>query len=133
MSLVSRDSLVLFERALKTKYVELSMKLSMESRGDRANVSASWNAYIKGLGGFVVRGKGVTHRTVKRIVGGKVEDVSRRKDADTNAIFKELVDLLNFKNESVSDKVMVANPDRLGQWLLIPSDVVERALVLGLP
>jgi hypothetical protein len=98
-------------------------------------VSASWNTYIKGLGGFVVRGKGVTHRTVKGVVKGKSKTFrpSHRKDADPNAIFRELLDLLNFKNESVSGKVMVANPDRLGQWLLIPSDVVERALVLGLP
>lgn len=133
MSLVSRDSLVLFERALKDKYMDIRGRLHSESRGDRANVSASWNSYVKVLGGVVVRGKGVTHRTVKKIVGGKVENHRSRKDSDTNAIFKELVDLLNFKNESVSGKVMVANPDRLGQWLLIPSDVVERALVLGLP
>jgi hypothetical protein len=133
MSLVSRDSLVLFERALKDKYMEIRGRLHKESRGDPANVSASWNAYIKGVGGRVVRGKGVTHRTVKRIVGGKVENQSRRKNSDPDAIFRELLDLLNFNNDQVSGKVMIANPDRIGQWLLVPSDVVERVLVLGLP
>lgn len=133
MSLVSRDSLVLFERLLKDKWVEIRVRLHKESRGDPANISASWNAYIKGLGGMVVRGKGITHRTVKRIVGGKLENQSRRKDADPDAIFRELRDLLNFNNDLVSGKVMIANPDRFGQWLLVPSDVVERALVLGLP
>lgn len=119
MSLVSRETLVRFEQLLRDKHMEIRGRLHKERRGDRANVSAAWNAYIKGLGGSILRGKG--------------DPDTHRKPLQKDIIFRELVDLVNFKNERISGKVMVGSPDRVGQWMLIPSDVVERTLVLGLP
>ena len=45
----------------------------------------------------------------------------------------DIVNLINFRNDEVSGSVCVRNPDRTSQFLLVPRDVAEKILVLGMP
>jgi hypothetical protein len=113
----SRDTLDKAVQVFKDKHLEIQGRLFKERRGDRANVSAAWNKYVKELNGTIIRGKRHGGPSVGYHAG----------------LVTEMQDLINFKNERVSGSVILPNPDRAYQFMLIPRDVVDVALVLGLP
>jgi hypothetical protein len=82
---------------------------------DRRNLSAIWNSYLGKYGASVVLNFGAN--------GGK---------GDTVWTLKRLLDAINYHNESVADALVIPNPDRPGQFILIPRDMAERIIVLGL-
>lgn len=89
----------------------------MQARTDRMNFSAIWNKKLSEIGVTVLRAANpVTPRA------GLVAPM-----------FQELVETVNYRNALVCDALMVPNPDRAHQFLLVPREVASKILVLGLP
>lgn len=86
---------------------------------DRKNRSALWNKYLKNYNCKLIR-----------------NDVPGKKGSGTlrsqEIVCKNLIALINFKNEEVANALVIHNPDRFGQFLLIPKDIAERILVFGM-
>jgi hypothetical protein len=93
---------------------------SLKIGGDRKNRSAIWNKYIKHYDIKIVRND----------VPGKsqVSNISRASEI----VLSNLIEFVNLKNDSVANSLIIRNPDRYGQWLLIPRDMAERILVIGM-
>lgn len=87
---------------------------------DRKNRSALWNKYIKNYECEIIRndvflpGKQMIHRS----------DIVKWE--------KNLIDLINFKNNLVANSLIIPNPDRYGQYILISRDMAERILAIGM-
>lgn len=93
------------------KYAEMKQG----NKTDRRNFSARWNKYLKGYGAEILhnfRGKGDNNHV-------------------TFTLFN-LVDLVNYRNEVVSDALVIRNPDRMGQYILVPRGMAARIMVLGM-
>jgi hypothetical protein len=43
-----------------------------------------------------------------------------------------LIDMVNFRNGDISDALVIDNPDRPGQYILVQRDMAERIFVLGM-
>jgi hypothetical protein len=91
----------------------LEMKISHNT--DRANFSAIWNRYLGNYGASVF--------SKEKLRGGAL---------DGWRLFSKLIDIVNFDNERVSGCLVLENPDRAGQYILIRRDVAERIMVLGM-
>lgn len=102
-------------QALENLLSERWTKLKNERRTDRKNLSELWNLYLKGMDIAFVRVKANTK------IGGQL------------FVLNELIKIINFRNDEVAGRLIVPNPDRSGQYLLIPLDVAEKILVLGMP
>lgn len=87
---------------------------------DRKNRSAVWNKYVKNYDIKIVRND----------VPGKSKASQVPRPSDI--IIRNLIDFVNFKNESVANSLIIRNPDRYGQYILIPRDMAERILVIGM-
>lgn len=85
---------------------------------DRKNRSALWNKYIKNY----------ECRLVRNDEPGKKNHAVRSQEI----LSKNLIDLINFKNEEVTKGLIIRNPDRIGQYLLISRDMAERILAIGM-
>ncbi len=48
------------------------------------------------------------------------------------ALFNNLLNLINYNNEMVADSVIIDNPDRLGQYILLKREMAEKILLLGM-
>lgn len=86
-----------------------------ERRTDRRNFSAIWNKYLEGYG-------------VTLLVPPK----DSKPYGHPTLLLRRLMDLINLQNERVSDALIVPNPDRHGQYLLVPREVAQKILVLGM-
>ena len=82
---------------------------------DRRNFSAIWNRYL-GVYGAVV-------------LGIRKKDVVN--NASSHALLRNLIGIINDRNDLVAGALMIENPDRLGQFILIPRESAEKILVLG--
>ena len=83
---------------------------------DRRNFSAIWNRYL-GVYGAVV-------------LGIQKKDVVNY--ASSLVLLRNLIGIINYKNELVAGAIMIDNPDRMGQYILMPRDSAEKILVLGM-
>lgn len=90
-------------------------EIGLSHKTDRRNRSAIWNKYLDEMGISLVR-------------------QTRYPDHKMSmAIMMQLVlDTINHQNEKVSDAIIIGNPDRRGQFLLVPREVASRILVLGM-
>lgn len=85
---------------------------------DRKNRSALWNKYLKNYECKVIRND---------------EPGKKNHAVRANAILIEnLTNLINFKNDLVKDSLIIPNPDRYGQYILISRDMCERILAIGM-
>ena len=97
-------------KALMQRYLEMVHDV----RTDRRNFSALWNKVMESHGITVVR-------------------VTKESGGDSPiSILKRMVHLVNYENEKVSDALVVPNPDRESQYLLVPRESASRILVLGM-
>lgn len=107
----NKKSVESLEELFSEKYLEMKR----ESKTDRRNFSALWNKYLKGYEAEVLhnfRGKGdKTHMSFT---------------------LGNLLDLVNYRNEVVSDALVIRNPDRMGQYILVPRGMAARIMVLGM-
>jgi hypothetical protein len=105
---------------LTVLFMERWTSMNIELRTDRKNLSCHWNRYLKQYEARVIRFN------------------DRRLDTDQSAYtamkrqFNGLIDLINFKNDEVSNGLVISNPDRHGQHILISRDMAERILVFGM-
>jgi hypothetical protein len=84
---------------------------------DRKNRSALWNKYIKNYECKIIRND----------VPGKSQ-VLRNSDI----VIKNMVNLVNFRNDWLANSLVIPNPDRYGQWIIVSRDMAERILAIGM-
>lgn len=91
-----------------------------ELKTDRKNLSCHWNLYLKRYEARVLR-------------------FSERKPKEPRSPYTSLfrqfngfLDLINLSNDEVANGLIIINPDRPGQHILIKRDVAERILVFGM-
>lgn len=85
---------------------------------DRKNRSALWNKYIKNYECKVIRND-VPGKNNQNLRSGEV-------------VFQNLVKTINFQNNLVANSLIIPNPDRYGQYILISRDMAERILAIGM-
>jgi len=102
------DQVEALNRAVFVRYN--SMRVSSET--DRRNFSEIWNRYLGTYSAVVLR------------------DVDDR--GVSGRAFQNLLEMVNYDNGAVSDALVIRNPDRPGQYILLPRDVASRILVLGM-
>lgn len=96
------------------KYVDIKQSL----KTDRKNTSAHWNRYLKNLE--------ITLIADMR----KKQPVPMKRTNDI--VLERLISLVNFENEKIAGGLIIKNPDRMGQFLIVSRDVAERILVFGM-
>jgi hypothetical protein len=99
------------------KIVRSRHREMQEDKGtDRRNFSVIWNRYLGAYGATVL---GISRRDVKHNV-------------PSVALMSKLLNLINYNNEMVADALVIDNPDRLGQYILLKREMAEKILVLGM-
>lgn len=93
--------------------------MKMEQRTDRSNLSAKWNHYIR---------KYDIHLVVNHNKRGK----KNPNETGVRHVMENLIQFINFNNEVVAGSIIIENPDRLYQYMLIPREKAEMILVLGM-
>lgn len=88
-------------------------QMRSEKNTDRKNLSAIWNSYLSTYGVTILR--------------------SDKKQVMVHAdVLKTLVDIINRRNEIVSDALVIINPDRPNQYLIVPRESAQKIVVLGM-
>ena len=108
----SRESIGQLETIIGMKHREMRE----EKNTDRRNFSVIWNKYLTIYGATVL---GIQRKDVKHNV-------------PSVALFNNLLNLINYNNEMVADCVIIDNPDRLGQYILLKREMAEKILLLGM-
>jgi hypothetical protein len=107
----TKERLKTLSRALSLRYVAFR-----EEKGtDRRNLSAIWNRHLENLGIRVVR------------------PAAWPKLPEKNLTLMELVRIINEENDRVAGSLCVPNPDRPGQLMLVPVELAEKVLFVGMP
>lgn len=101
---------------LETSVRERFLALRKEIQTDRKNMSEIWNKKLRELDIRILRPK-------KELRGSSA----------AVWLSGELIKLVNFDNERIVGCVLVCSPDRMGQYLLVPRDVANKILMLGMP
>jgi hypothetical protein len=105
---------------LSLLFLDKHYKMGLELRTDRKNLSEHWNRHVEKHFGITI---------IRDIVHPKLNKNNLSKSF---SILNQLFELINFKNDLVKDAVIIKNPDRHGQYLVVPGDVAERILVFGM-
>jgi hypothetical protein len=98
-------------------FTERWQSMRDEKRTDRKNLSSHLNRYLKQ---YEVR----VLRFGERKPNDPYLSASQR--------LQGFIDLINFKNDEVANGLVIDNPDRPGQHILISRDMAERILVFGM-
>ena len=101
---------------LETSVRERFLALRKEIKTDRKNMSEIWNKRLRELDIQMLRPK-------KELRGSSA----------AVWLSGELIRLVNFDNDRIVGRILVCNPDRIGQYLLVPRDVANKILMLGMP
>jgi hypothetical protein len=105
---------------LSSLFLEKYNSMRGEVRTDRANMSALWNKYLKGYDIRVIRNQGHNRK------------LAQGSQFGAHHVVTNLINVINFHNEDVSDALIIDNPDRIGQYMLVPRGKAELILVLGM-
>lgn len=97
----------------RAKYIDLTKA----HRGDPRNQSAIWNKYLN----FYE----VTLFMLPR-------DKNRTPNEAAPRMFLELMNIVNYNNDAIADSIMIDNPDRIGQYLIVKRDIAEKIFLLGM-
>lgn len=108
----NQNDIVNLNKILQSKHSEMCRI----HKTDRRNFSAIWNRYLNAYGVLFL---GITRKDTKA-------------NEPSTALFVNLVNIVNHKNEFVSDALILDNPDRLGQYIIIKRDMAEKILLLGM-
>lgn len=103
---------------LNILFTERWQSMRDEKKTDRKNLSCHWNRYLKQ---YEVR--------VLRFGERKPNEFPHLSASERVMGF---INLINFKNDEVANGLVIKNPDRLDQHILIQRDVAERILVFGM-
>lgn len=100
---------------LVDKFRERYYEMKKERNTDRLNFSAIWNRYLSSYGITLL------------------QSPTRSKfRSDMPALFGRLMEMVNYENELVRDALIIMNPDRNSQYLIVPRETAQKILVLGL-
>lgn len=91
-----------------------------EKATDRKNLSCHWNKYLKNYEVRVLR------------FGERKPNEPGSPYLTASQRLIGFINLINFKNDEVANGLVIENPDRPGQYILIQRDVAERILVFGM-
>jgi len=91
-----------------------------EKNTDRKNFSCHWNRYLKQYEARVIR------------FGDRKSAEDHSQYAAMKRQMEGIIDLVNYKNDEVANGLIIPNPDRFGQYILIQRDMAERILVFGM-
>jgi len=86
----------------------------ISQKTDRKNRSALWNKYLE-------------HYECKIVRSPRNDDRNREV-----LLLRTFLQMINHDNQVLVDSIVINNPDRPGQYLVIKRDVAERILVLGM-
>lgn len=83
---------------------------------DFKSTTAKWNTYIK--------------KYDIKIISGFGKDEQRNE----GKVLKQLIDIVNLRNEEISGSIIIRNPDKdyKSQLLLINQEMAQKILVMGL-
>ena len=102
----NKENIRLLERAVAERH----LSIEAERRTDRKNLSEIWNRHVAEIGISLIRQK-----------------------RDRVLSVRDIIDIINSRNPEVSDALCISNPDRHGQFLLVPRETAEKILALGMP
>jgi hypothetical protein len=105
---------------LEVLFMEKWTSMKNDLKTDRKNLSCHWNRYLKQYEVRVLR------------FGERKPNEPRSPYLSASQRFQGIIDLINFKNDEVANGLVIDNPDRVGQHMLIQREVAERILVLGM-
>ena len=103
---------------LQSMFVVKHGELCSSLKTDRKNLSAHWNMYLKNFN--IVQ--------INNVEKGRKPNFQRSRDI----VMRRLIECVNFQNETVSNGIILTNPDRVGQLLIVSRDIAERILVFGM-
>lgn len=95
---------------------EKHREMQAEKRTDRRNFSVIWNKYLTIYGCVIL---GIQRKDVKH-------------NLPSAALFTNLLNLINYNNELVADALVIDNPDRVGQYIVIKREMAEKILFMGM-
>jgi len=86
----------------------------VEKSTDPKNLSELWNRHViqVGITGIRPKGKSPRHKLLAA---------------------SDIIEVINFRNSEVSDALCIMNPDRPGQFLLVPREKASVIVMLGMP
>ena len=117
-------------RNLQTLFNKKFLEMQLARKTDRRNMSAIWNRYIANYGVRIVFDfKENTRKPNRSTSSAMFMQQHCRKLDDTLSNF---ISVINHNNIDVTDSLVLKNPDRATQYLLIKRDMAERILVLGI-
>lgn len=106
-----RKAVLMFYEKIRERHGEMKK----ERRTDRRNFSTIWNHYLSGYGITLLQAP------------------SKSKfRSDMPSLFLRMMEVVNYENERVRDALIISNPDRAMQYLLVPREVAEKILILGM-
>jgi hypothetical protein len=130
---VQGEDLMVWDSTAISKLNELVFarhrKFVLEQKTDRKNASALWNKYLKSYDVQLIKG---VVKSPKRTIQRALRNTSVKYDVSLPQMLREIIDLVNYKNEDVSGGLVIPNPDRSGQYILISREIAERILVFGM-
>jgi len=103
---------------LRVLFLRKHAEMRLRHKTDRRNFSAIWNRYLKNYG-------------VKLLCDGS-RGGSSSIATRAGTLLNNLIELVNYSNEDVSGALLLDNPDRPGQYLIVQRDIAERIMVLGM-
>jgi hypothetical protein len=105
---------------LRGLFLRKHTEMRGKHRTDRRNFSAIWNRYLENYGIKLLNDRTPSGLHVKNSL------------VAVNRLLVNLIDLVNYSNEDVSGALLLDNPDRPGQYLIVQRDIAERIMVLGM-
>ena len=146
----NEESVAKLNELISLKHIELRLSKAKKPGGDRKNISALWNRHLEGYGVKLITGeipqsywKKVAGRITKAfrqsgkpsIANGLSEAMHRRDILHRSGspppqdVLIQVIELVNLES---SGCLVVPNPDRVGQYIMIPKDIAEKILVFGM-
>lgn len=106
----------------------------LEQKTDRKNASALWNKYLKSYDVRLITGlPGNAKKSHDELrLPGTIPGWGSSTGVSLPQLLREIIDLVNYRNDDVSGGLVVPNPDRSGQYILISREIAERILVFGM-
>lgn len=117
-------------RNLQSLFNKKFMEMQLARKTDRRNLSAIWNRYIANYGVRIVFDFRENTRKPRRATSSVTS--MQQHYAKLDDTLSNFISVINHNNIDVVGSLVLKNPDRHTQYLLIKRDMAERILVLGM-
>jgi hypothetical protein len=106
-----RKSLLMLTDKFRERYYEMRK----ERPTDRRNFSVIWNRYLSSYGITLLQ-----------------SPTKSKFRSDIPALLGRVMEVINYENDLVRDALIIGNPDRNSQYLLVPREAAQKILILGM-